>query len=195
MLKNRVFLIGLGAGIIIGALLFQLMLSGEQSRQKLSQISPDSSEKLYTQVEVDALLEAERDSFKLDQEAKTGTETQVEPKTESAKEDSPVEKPAASVDSPTPTVEPVKEDAVVKHVIRIEAGSNLTKTAELLATNHVIDNKTAFISQMKKSKKLVRAGYFLFQEKMTVAQAIEVVTGEPITKKEADAITSSKKAG
>ncbi|OBZ16907.1 hypothetical protein [Bacillus sp. FJAT-26390] len=191
MLKNRLFLIGLGAGIIIGALLFQLMLSGEQSRQKLGQMGTEPSGKLYTQVEVDALLEAERDSFKLDQEAKAGTKTQAEPKTEPAKE----EQPAATMDAPSPTAEPVKEEAAIKHVIRIEAGSNLTKTAELLAANHIIDNKTAFISQMKKSKKLVRAGYFLFQEKMTVAEAIVVVTGEPITKKEADAITSSKKAG
>lgn len=190
MLKNRVFLIGLGAGIILGALLFQLMLSGEQNRQKLGQLGNESNEKVYTQVEVDALLKAERDSFKLDQDAKAVIKKQAElPVTESK------EKPAATAAAPAPSDEPVKEQAAVNHVIRIEVGIGLTKTAELLAENHIIADKAAFVSQMKKSKKLVRAGYFLFQEKMTVDKAITVVTGEPLTKKEADAISSSKKAG
>jgi hypothetical protein len=198
MLKNRVFLIGLGAGIILGALLFQLMLSGEQSRQKLGQIGTESSEKVYSQVEVDALLKAERDSFKLDQEAKTGIKEQVEPPVttaEPAKEKPPADKPASSAAAPTSDVNPVKKQAAVNHVIQIEVGLGLTKTAELLAENRILDDKAAFVSQMKKSKKLVRAGYFLFQEKMTVAEAIAVVTGEPLSRKEADAITSSNKAG
>jgi mannose-1-phosphate guanylyltransferase len=193
MLKKRVFLMGLGAGIIIGALLFQLMLSGEESRQRLNDLGKESEQKLYTQLEVDALLKANQDSLQLNQETKTDKESQ-EPKP-AAKADPVKEQTSeALVDKAAPTVVPAKEQPAAKHVIRIEAGSGLTKTAELLASNHIIQDKTAFISKMKKSKKLVRAGYFLFQEEITVDEAILVVTSQPLTKEEVNLLTASKKA-
>jgi len=194
MLKNRVFLIGLGAGIIIGALLFQLMLSGEQSRQRLSDLGKESEEKFYTQLEVDALLKAAQDSVQLNQETKTDKDTQeVKP---TAKADPVKEQTTgdAKVDKAAPTDAPAKESPPAKHVIKIDAGSGLTKTAELLAANKIIKDKTAFISKMKKSKKLVRAGYFLFQEEITVDEAIRVVTSQPLTKEEVNLLTASKKA-
>lgn len=189
MLKNRTFLIGLGTGIIIGALLFQLMLSGEQSRLKLNERDSSAEEKTYTQVEVDALLKAERDSMQLDQEISAGAE-----ETKKAATPVPVkELPTHTTSNETKaTAAPVKK-AAVKHVIRIEAGTGLSKTADLLASKGIIDDQAAFVQKMKKSKQLVRAGYFLFQERITVDAAIAIVTGEPLTKEQADALTSSKK--
>ncbi|KRE39869.1 hypothetical protein [Paenibacillus sp. Soil522] len=174
MLKNRAFLIGLGSGIILGALLFQLMLSGEQSRQKLGQFGNETAEKLYTRAEVDALLEAER--------LKEQPSASVKPVKE--------ELSGGKTKETAPT-EPVKEKAAAVHVIRIEAGLGIAKTAELLAGQNIIHDQAAFISHMNKSKKLVRAGYFLFQENISVDEAITVVTGQPITKAQADAITAS----
>ncbi|MDQ8733330.1 hypothetical protein [Paenibacillus sp. LHD-38] len=191
MLKNRTFLFGLGTGIIIGALLFQLMLSGEESRQRLYEKDISADERSYTQVEVDALLKAERDSMQLDQEINTGVEdsqskpaaTAVPVKEESSKSDK---------DEINPTISP-EQKAPIKHVIRIEAGLGLSKTAELLASQNIIEDQAVFVNKMKKTKQLVRAGYFLFQENITDDAAIAIVTGEPLTKEQADALTSSKK--
>ncbi|HTG69170.1 MAG TPA: hypothetical protein VL921_07890 [Candidatus Udaeobacter sp.] len=175
MLKNRAFMIGLGAGIILGALLFQLMLSGEQSRQKLGQLGNETAEKLYTRAEVDALLEAE----KLKEQPAAAAE--------------PVKKESsgANTNEAAQEAELDKEKTAALHVIRIEAGSGLAKTAELLAAQNIIHDQAAFINQMNKSKKLVRAGYFLFQENITVDEAITVVTGQPITEEQAGTVEIS----
>ncbi|OME80025.1 hypothetical protein BK120_19470 [Paenibacillus sp. FSL A5-0031] len=189
MLKSRVFLMGLGAGIIIGALLFQLMLSGEQSRQRLSDLGKESDEKLYTQLEVDALLKANQDSLQLNKDNTGGQETKPADDSDKAKEQTS----EAKTDKAAPMAVPVQEQSKVKHVIRIKAGSSLTNTAELLASNKIIKDKTAFVSKMKKSKKLVRAGYFLFHEEITVEEAIRIVTGEPLTSSEVNLLTANKK--
>lgn len=182
MLKNRVFLIGLGAGIILGALLFQLMLSGEQSRQKLGQIGNESVEKLYTRVEVDALLKAERDNARVTEAAKQVEQPAVEA------EPVKVETNEGKSDEGAPATETAEKKVAVKHVIQIKAGSGLAKTAELLAAQNIIDDQFAFVSHMKQSKKLVRAGYFLFQENITVDEAVTVVTGQPLTSEEVKAL-------
>ncbi|MGG1633554.1 hypothetical protein MHH56_14570 [Paenibacillus sp. FSL K6-3182] len=191
MLKSRVFLMGLGAGIIIGALLFQLMLSGEQSRQRLSDLGKESDEKLYTQLEVDALLKANQDSLQLNKDNTGGQETKAAADSDKAKEQTSEAKTDKA--APTATAVPVQEQSEIKHVIRIKAGSSLTNTAVLLASNNIIKDKTAFVSKMKKSKKLVRAGYFLFHEEITVEEAIRIVTGEPLTSSEVNLLTANKK--
>lgn len=163
MVKNRALFIGLGAGIIIGALLFQLMLLGEQSRLNLEQIGNETDERLYTQTEVDALLKAERDLVQIDEQTKT----------KAVKADGKAAPNEGKPDSSKPE----------QHVIRIEAGYGVTEAAELLAKHNIIQNEAAFINQMKNSNKRVRAGYFLFQERITVEEAITVVTSNPITNK------------
>ncbi|WP_424765764.1 hypothetical protein [Paenibacillus sp. sgz302251] len=195
MLKNRMFLIGLGSGIIIGALLFQLMLMGEQSNQNLQNIDKELNDKLYTQDEVDAMIEAERDSAKIDEQLKSDEVTKVQPSP------SPSIKPASSntegakeKEQAATAAEKKSETIPAKHVIRIEEGLNLTNTAKRLAKYNIIDDQAAFIKQMKSTKKLVRAGYFLFPEAITVDQAVKIVTSEPLTRSEAVAITTDIKS-
>ncbi|CAM3937823.1 hypothetical protein L1N85_01140 [Paenibacillus alkaliterrae] len=189
MLKNRIFLMGFGAGIILGALLFQLMLLGEQSNQNLKQINNDTSEKLFTQAEVDALLKAERDSAKIDEQTKKEAEVEIEPPA-TTKQPAESSKEAAENDDQFAAIEEkAMTKPAVRHVIHIEAGSSLTVTADLLAKHNVIQSNTAFVNQMKKSKKLVRAGYFLFHEGISVDEAITIVTGQPLTKQQADSLT------
>jgi hypothetical protein len=183
MLRNRLFLIGLGSGIIIGALLFQLMLSGEQSRERLGWVGTETEEKLYTQDEVDSLIEAELELLQTEQEKQQTSEN-------SAREATPV---VDEIIATEPTAEIPTETEVIQHVIRIEVGSGLAKTAKLLADVHIIDDETGFISQMKKSAKVVRAGYFLFDENSTIDEAIKIVTGQPLTKAEAELIISNNK--
>ncbi|MDQ0113105.1 hypothetical protein [Paenibacillus harenae] len=187
MLKNRTFVIGLGVGIIIGALLLELMYIGEKSEDRLARLGedPTSEQKLYTQEEVDALLAAQEDSAEISNEVNKSPEEDAT--------DSPAKanvQPAAPTSTPKPAV-PTAKPVSVKKVLRIEHGSNLTSTASLLEKSGIIDDKTAFVNQMKKDKKLVRAGYFLFHENMTIKEAITIVTSKPLSKAEADAFESS----
>ncbi|MCA0754063.1 endolytic transglycosylase MltG [Paenibacillus sp. N4] len=172
MLKHRGFLFGLGVGIIAGALLFQLMLLGEESKRSLQQPgSGGFAARTYTQAEVDALLKAERVTAEMDSV------------TETAGAVSPSAKPSAS----EPEAEAVRQEQKQKqHIIRIEAGYDLTRTSELLAEHRVITDKSEFVERMNKSKKLVRAGYFRFYEGMTAGEAIKIVTSQPLTKAEAE---------
>ncbi|MOA08709.1 hypothetical protein D3C78_1285000 [compost metagenome] len=184
MLKNRGFLLGLGSGIIIGSILFQLMLAGEQSKQNMqSFMDSEADQKLYSQSEVDAMLETERKALKESEQSQA--------------EDSPPE--AAVPPSPISSEPPTKEEDAaaveaeiapvpVQRVIRIMPGSGLSKTAALLSSNGIIEDENNFIKLMKKDNKLVRAGYFLFYEQMTEAEAIKVVTSDPLTESEAKAL-------
>lgn len=183
MLRNRSFLIGLGAGIIIGALLFQFMLSGEQSRERLGFAGTETQEKLYTPAEVDSMIQAERELIQKEQEKQPVAEV-----------NSDTESPLEEVSQTTEPAEELPSDKpVIEHVIRIEVGSGLSKTAKLLSADHIIDDEAGFVRQMKKSAKLVRAGYFLFHENSSVEEVIAVVTGQPLTKAEAELIISNKK--
>lgn len=73
MIRNRSFLIGLGIGLMAGALLLQLMLVGERQREELNAFSnPPEEPKLYTQAEADKLIEdAIRDALE-EAEAQAG---------------------------------------------------------------------------------------------------------------------------
>lgn len=182
MLKHRGFLFGLGVGIIAGALLFQLMLLGEESKRSLQQPgSGGFAARTYTQAEVDALLKAERVTAEMDSV------------TETAGAVSPSAKPSAS----EPEAGAVRQEQKQKqkqHIIRIEAGYDLTRTSELLAEHRVITDKSEFVERMNKSKKLVRAGYFRFYEGMTAGEAIKIVTSQPLTKAEAEELADGASA-
>ncbi|MBD2870709.1 hypothetical protein [Paenibacillus arenilitoris] len=171
MLKNRSFLIGLGSGIIIGALLFQLMLLGDQSKDQLKRIGEESGAKVYTQAEVDAMLEADRATARLDEQLKA--EQEKAPVADSAAE---VDEAGGDQDVPPKAVE---------HVIRIEAGTGLNETAALLAANRVIRDEAKFVKLMKEQDKRVRAGFFLLSEGISVAEAMEIVTNQPLTERKA----------
>lgn len=184
MFRNRAFLFGLGSGIIFGAVLFQLMLFGVHSRENLEHIDSEINEKLYTQADVDALLKSERDSAQIDKQTNIDSNKLEEPTP--VPSEPPVEEQTAASSKQTDP-DPDKE-ANAPHLIQIKAGSGLTDTAELLAENRIIQDQAAFIKGMKESKKLVRAGIFLFNEDITVMEAIKIVSSQPLTKEQAEAI-------
>lgn len=202
MLKNRAFMMGLGAGIIIGALLLELMYIGDKSGSKLAQIGNDSvsEEKLYTQAEVDALLAAQQDSADIKEDlASPAASKKPAGQDEATPEPVEADEPSATAKSEgtiiqKPDASPDAEQTGTQMVLRIEPGFNLSETAALLEESGVISDGTAFINQMKKSDKRVRAGYFLFYENISVEEAIKTVTGKPITKEEAAAFENGQAA-
>ncbi|MBW7461686.1 hypothetical protein K0U00_47290, partial [Paenibacillus sepulcri] len=67
-MNKRPFLFGLGVGIIIGALLLQLMIVGERQASGLDSFQKeDAGEKLYTQSELDEQLDSEREKLQAQQ--------------------------------------------------------------------------------------------------------------------------------
>ncbi|MFF2089039.1 hypothetical protein [Paenibacillus sp. NPDC058174] len=187
MLRNRMFLTGLGIGIIVGALLLQLLQIGEQSQAKLGESLFAGEEKQYTQQELDTAVAAAREEKAADKPSSipAGTEatTAPSPSATPVASTEPEKKPE-STEKPQQTEEP--EAPVQELVLQIKGGTNLTETAKLLAENGLIEDKAAFISAMKRSK--FRAGYFLFKGKPQLKEVISIIKSEPLTKEERAAL-------
>lgn len=208
MLKDRRFLSGLGAGIIAGALLLQLMTMGQQTSEL-----PDADQldqPMYTEQEVQQMVEKAKAEAKAEASAESNAAA-ADSKQVADDQDKVQEKPAA----PTPPSKPedakeaeqpeqptapdagtasadVEQPVTVKQVvIRIEPGANLTSTAKLLADNGLIASQSKFISTMKNDKKLVRAGYFAFKGEPSLDEVVKTLTGQPLTANEANRIKSN----
>jgi len=184
MFNKRSFVLGLGVGIVVGALLLQLFMLGESSQNKLSEREqelrqgelqgqqPSSSEPLP-----DVSAAADDDG------QQSPEETPEQPPEASALDEEASGLPLADAGA-SETVE--IQEPVLK-LVRIEPGFNLTETSELLLASGIIDDAPEFIKQMKAKNKQARAGYFLIQENAGIDGAIKGVTGKPISKSEAEA--------
>ncbi|MCM3625920.1 hypothetical protein M3194_00900 [Paenibacillus glycanilyticus] len=183
MFKNRSFVAGLGAGIIAGAILLQLMQIGDESQQKLADGFKDGEPKLYTQAELDTKLAEER--AKAVKEAGNASSPAASAKPEESPPAEASSPPAAEDKDEAAVQKPTEHDKPVdKRQVRITGGMNLTDTAELLAKQKLISDKDAFIKAM--NKKTVRAGYFIFEGNPTVEEIIRILTSQPLTKSEFD---------
>ncbi|WP_338555983.1 hypothetical protein [Paenibacillus sp. KS-LC4] len=202
MFKNRLFLTGLGIGIIVGALLLQMMIIGESSQQKLNNrdnASTEQGEKIYSQSEVDAMLEAQRATSSNKEEGKATATAAPSPAV--SPEPSPVESAAPTASaaaSPKQTATPADNSSAAadtdelspRKMVRIYGGTNLTAAAKVLASEQLISDQAAFIRKMKQEKKLVRAGYFLFTGTPTLEEVITTITTQPMTSEEVKAFNS-----
>lgn len=187
MFNKRSFVLGLGIGIIVGAMLLQLFYMGEASQDSLQEIGE--------QVEQGGLPTATV--------APKESATSVNP--EQSKETTPANEPtadsgtgaeeqtAASSPSGEPAATPSPETTQsqgdqnpVPFVVRIEPGMSLTETAEFLQVSGAIVDSEMFINEMKASGLRVRAGYFLFEQgSLTAEQTAAIVSGTPITAEQA----------
>ncbi|REK76537.1 hypothetical protein [Paenibacillus paeoniae] len=179
MFNKRSFVLGLGVGIIVGVLLLELFMLGQNSQNKLN------------------ILEQEMSQVNLQEEGFSGGEPTPDPS--SVPDHVATETPEATFETPqteneaseTPVAdaqtEVLEEAKRVERLIRIEPGFDLTKTSELLLANDIIDNAPAFVKQMKAKNKQARAGYFLLAENAGIEGAVKGVTGQPISKADAEA--------
>jgi len=186
MSNKRFFMAGLGAGIMIGALMLQLIYAAQ------TDIVIGDQEKMYTEQEVAELLAARQPS-----EPSTSSARGSDGEAAGQAEDDAQEDPAAPANEPeepasttapetTATPEMVATPSPTEIILRIYPGSSLTEAAALLSENRVFTNSAeeqAFIAKMKKDEKAVRAGTFKFSEGMTAGEAIKVVTGNPLPTK------------
>lgn len=184
MFNKRSFVLGLGVGIVIGALLLQLFMLGESSQNKLSE-----REQELRQGE---LQEQQPSSSEPSPDASAAADDDVQQSPEAT----PEQTPEASILDEEPSGTPVADTGAaeeeglqepVQKLVRIEPGFNLTEISELLLASGIIEDAPAFIKQMKAKNKQARAGYFLIQENAGIDGAIKGVTGQPISKSEAEA--------
>ncbi|MFD0959510.1 hypothetical protein [Paenibacillus chungangensis] len=190
MLDKRSLLIGLGVGIILGASLYQLFSIGEINQEKLGRVGIDQSAEASPSTAEEA--GNERDQPSGEEGPKQEEAVQDDPKDEKLPpaEQSLIDNSDGDNAIRHDEAEGVTDDnestlTANERVIRIEPGFNLTETANLLASSGAIDNAAAFINEMKKQNKMVRAGYFLFSEATSIKEAVKIVTSEPLPPKTA----------
>lgn len=163
MQKSKFFM-GLGAGLVIGALLLQLMTGAGigQNRQPLLPADPEGDEEeqrldLWDEPTEQQLRDAaERLSYQLfpaDQTVYTQTEV-----------DELLAQQAGEHD--------------VEYAFYIRRNMNLTEVAEMLALFELVEDEQAFIEKVKQSRSSTRiqVGTYTFQGKPTEEQLIEAIT-------------------
>ncbi|MFD0587555.1 hypothetical protein ACFQZE_06045 [Paenibacillus sp. GCM10027627] len=186
MFNKRSFLLGLGCGIIAGAILLQLFNLGQSSQDRLQEIGREIEQGEGAQPGHSAA--AEPSSAASPSSTSSGAQT-VTPSATPASTADHVSSSGETSSSAKPEQTKAAEEQE-RIVIRIEPGTDLTSTGELLVSKGIIEDSAPFIKKMKASKKLIRAGYFLFPKGIGAEEAIKIVTGQPLDKKEADKLAS-----
>ncbi|RUT29740.1 hypothetical protein EJP77_13020 [Paenibacillus zeisoli] len=211
-MKNRTFMVGLGVGLILGALLLQIMLIGQgneatqlltkqqvqEAAERLGMKVYAGTEQVLTQQEWEAKTKEE--SQKKDQ---TETNTPTDPKTPSSSKT-----PAApeSTSSPKTPADPDKTDSAStpstpkvnipkttkaaepskpeQIPFKISSGDNLSKVADGLKSAGVISDKSAFIQTAIDSKAnySLQTGSYTFKPGESLSSIISKITSKPFGK-------------
>ncbi|MGI2293072.1 hypothetical protein [Paenibacillus sp. GXUN7292] len=193
-MDKRSFLLGLGIGIIVGALLLQLISLGNDSKEKLNEKSQEinGNSQLLGDGQADggtvgmagpqAQADTDNGTAEPSKEVENNTEN-VENNAETAEIDT--EQDAQGQPSVTAAPAVSREQLI----LRIEPGFTLSAAAKLLHEQKVLEDTESFVATMKKkvngSIKKVRAGCFLFEEQMSPDEVARIVTSQPLSKEQA----------
>jgi len=206
MIRNRQFMMGLGAGLIAGALLLQLMMIGQGTGKLRTKAEVEQAAALLNLKVVEAEQELlTEEEWKKEREGEgTAGEQQADPPKQPKTPDAPgtPEQPVQPESSKKPetskapeaskppgetaapkTETPVKPQAPQKTTVtyKISAGSTLSGVAEGLEKSGVIADKTAFLKEAK-SKKIntkIRTGTFTFELGEEIGSIISKITAAP----------------
>ncbi|PJN56041.1 hypothetical protein PAEVO_27640 [Paenibacillus sp. GM2FR] len=198
MIKNRTFMMGLGSGLVIGAVLLQLMWIGqgttaatteEITKEQLMAAAEamdmqvfEGSEELLTaeQWEEKRLSDGAGESEGADPALKTGTEKPEAPQ-QPEKPETGVDKKQESprVTNPAEPKTPAKAEAHIK--VNIQSGNNLSDVANSLLNAGVIDNKQAFITKATENKinTKILSGTYSFTAGESYTSIITKITTKP----------------
>lgn len=197
MIKNRTFMMGLGSGLVIGAVLLQLMWIGQgttasETQELTKEQLVAAAEALDMQVVEgsDELLTAEQweekklgeggESEGAEPAQKTGTEkpeAPEQPKKPEPGEEKKQESPR--VTNPAKPKTPAKAEAQIK--VNIPSGNNLSDVANSLMNAGVIDNKQAFITKATENKinTKILSGTYSFTAGESYNSIITKITTKP----------------
>ncbi|MCQ6557889.1 endolytic transglycosylase MltG [Paenibacillus mendelii] len=199
-MNKRPFLLGLGTGLIVGAMLLQLMIVGQQQKDRLVNRGQDEQTEAdapsYSQAELDQRIAEERERITKElQEAqkkqepaggKPAEEVPAASKPAAGQADPEANKKAAAGNGTGAAIDQAvkkTEPAAKRIIVRIEPGSSVTEIADLLADKGIISDKKTFTSLMRSTK--IRAGYFPFEGKKTVKEVKAIITSKPLSPEEA----------
>jgi len=197
MFKNRYFVVGLGCGIIVGVLLLQMIMTGQNMMHTLTkeQLEREAERQGYQLVPVNAekpsALEIDSDALVSQHDSEDGPELSAN-----------VEKPVASPSHSNKVNASEQEQATVEEAevqtaasagtaeepgetvsknIYIKPNTTSTAIAEQLMEAGVIADDVAFAEYIKtqQMQSKLRAGSFKFQVPSTHEQALKVLTSHP----------------
>ncbi|MCY9659061.1 hypothetical protein P5G65_22095 [Paenibacillus chondroitinus] len=161
MLKNRSYLLGIGTGIIVGALLLQVMsvrasapgksslALDEMDPQKLKEEAAkyyqvfDLGTKMYTQAEVDASVQKK-----------------VKEETDKLAAAKPQDQP--------------KAETVVRTVVYVQPNLDATAVSELLVKSGLITDRKAFATELQKQggNTKLQVGFHVFEGQLDMQQVV-----------------------
>lgn len=198
MIKNRTFMMGVGTGLVVGAVLLQLMWIGQGSTALVTQSL--TKEELAAAAEALDLQVVERTDELMTEEQweekkLTGNEGSEsadidpapqpdskkpevpqqpkQPDTDSDKQESP------QVNQPAEPKTPAKAKTSIE--VRIPAGNNLSDVATSLLSAGVIEDKQAFINKAteKKINRTIQSGTYSFTAGESYNSIITKITAKP----------------
>ncbi|WP_068780737.1 hypothetical protein [Paenibacillus sp. GM2] len=187
MIKNRHFMMGLGVGLIVGALLLQLMLIGQEGSGKLwtkEQVEQaaallnlkvvEHEDELLTKEEWEAQSEPAAGSGEnsksesIDKKADTPEDPKAPTVPDTPATDNGTKDTAKTTSPETPKTDAPKEPSkpeATEVQYKISYGNTLTNVADGLHKKGIIANKNEFIKQAKARKinSKIRTGTYSFQ--------------------------------
>lgn len=190
-MHKRSLVLGIGIGIIIGALLLQLFNLGSESQVKLNDISSQiNGEQPSEQTSQSENGNSSNEAIEPTASIEPTPATSIEPVQTPVIEESvapEAEQLLTPEQSAAPTPEPVQTPAaaeVKQYVLRVHPGKSVSQTAKLLVENHIIQDADSFAAYLKEKSTSIRAGFFLVQESSSNEQIRKLVSGEPLTEAE-----------
>jgi hypothetical protein len=182
--RNRTFLLGLGIGLAMGAVLLQLMLVGRAATDQTEQIDQMNGEDaLYTQQELDERI--------ADAEAKIRAELQAEDEADDSGNDSAAktadktvlgeDEPKAKPDERQAAEPAAKPESVVveKLPVRIKPGMKLGEVVELLHSKGIIKDERVFLVLMSDLSTEIEAGFYFFDGELSPADVKRILMSPP----------------
>ena len=148
-MNKRPFLLGLGTGLIVGAMLLQLMIVGQQQKDRLVNRGQDEQTEAadspsYTQAELDQRIAEERERVTKElQEAQKKQEpacgkpaeevpSASKPETNQSKTSANNNAASGKTGAASNQTDQKAEPAAKRIIVRIEPGSSVTEVADLL---------------------------------------------------------------
>lgn len=187
-------MIGIGIGIIIGALLLALFDLGEKSQQQLKEIEQQINDPVVSPEPTASPEQESSQSPEVTTVPEPNASAPISPSEPTTAEEpnSPV-KPNSPLENEqelqsVPSAQPAEEaDAPkVSYILRVYPGDTISKTGKQLAEHQIIEDVEQFVTFFKSHDATIRAGYFLVEEGKSLEELLQLFAGQPLTESEAN---------
>jgi len=203
-MHRRSILIGIGIGIIIGALLVELFNLGSTSQQRLEKMElsmnlaggesglfdtsnlPDENSSIKEESGgPDSLSEIPSNEEVADEEVTNSVSDELlllNNEDNDSNNESPAMEDELTEELQEEGIEAsVSEEAVKAYILRVEPGKSISYVAKLLQSHQIIADQKSFISLLIKNKTEIRAGYFFVEQNSSNERLKKIITSTPLT--------------